>query len=297
MSTPFDVKPLHARVGAEIVGLDLAAPIEEATRQALYETWVEAGILVFRGIGTSAERHLALSRCFGVLEVHPVATLHVVGHPEIITLNNIGDTEPMIHFFDDVPIADRSGWHTDTIFTTAPCRGGLLRMVQKSREGGETGFIDTAAAYDALPQSMKDRIEPLEARFDFVVDLCDMRFGRFENLRHGDLGSVEFPEMPSVIHKLVWTHPESGRKSLNLSPLHLKEIVGMPRDEGDPILEALVDHTLSGPFEYEHAWEEGDMVLWDNWRTMHRALGIPPDCQREIQRTTINSERVIGRLA
>jgi taurine dioxygenase len=293
----FEIEPLEGAVGAEISGLDLDMPIDEVTRRALYEAWVEAGILVFRGIGTSAERHLALSRCFGALEVHPVPILRLARYPEIISLNNTGDTEPIIHYFDGKPIADQSAWHTDTIFTPSPCRAGVLRMVHKSETGGETGWIDTAAAYDALSESMKQRIENLEARFDFVVDLCDMRFGRFENLRHGDMGSVQFPELPTVIHNIVWTHPESGRKSLNLSPLHLTELVDMSRSKGDAILEDLVNHTIGGPFTYVHDWEEGDMVLWDNWRTMHRAFGIPPHCEREVQRTTINSERVIGRLA
>jgi len=293
----FEVRPLDAKVGVEIIGLDLDAPIDERTRKALYDVWVEAGILLFRQIGTSAERHLALSRCFGPLEVHPVPVLRLADYPEIISLRNTGDTEPIIHYFNDEPIADRSAWHTDTIFTPTPCRAGVLRMVQRSREGGETGWIDTAAAYDALSETMKQRIEDLEARFDFVVDLCDMRFGKFENLRHGDMGSVEFPELPTVIHRIVWKHPENGRKSLNLSPLHLTALVGVDRDIGDAILEELVQHTIGGPFGYVHNWEVGDMVLWDNWRTMHCALGIPPNCEREVQRTTINSERVIGRFA
>ena len=199
----------------------------------------------------------------------------------------------------DNSIGDGTCWTGGWVFI---CRGGLLRMVQKSAEGGETDWIDTAAAYDTLSAKMKRRIEDLEARFDFIVDLCDMRFGKFEKLRHGDMGSVKFPEIPPVIHRIVWTHPESGRKSLNLSPLHLREVVGMDRREGDEILEELVGHATAERFELEHDWEVGDMVLWDmvlwdNWRTMHRALGIPPHCQREVQRTTINSERVIGRYA
>lgn len=217
----FEVVPLDGTIGAEIVGLDLDAPIEQSTRRALYDVWVDAGILLFRQLGTSTARHLALSRCFGTLEVHPAKDLRLPDHPEIISLGNTGDTEPIVHYFDGEPIADRSAWHTDTIFTPAPCRGGLLRMVRKSEEGGETGWIDTAAAYDALSEDMKRRIEDLEARFDFT----DERF------------------------------------------------------------------TLV------HDWEVGDMVLWDNWRTMHRALGIPPHCEREVQRTTIDSERVIGRFA
>jgi taurine dioxygenase len=293
----FEVKPLDVSLGAEIIGLDLDAAIAEPTRQALYDVWVDAGILLFRQLGTSTARHLALSRCFGTLEVHPAEALRLAGHPEIISLRNTADTEPIVHYFDGEPIADRSAWHTDTIFTPAPCRGGLLRMVHKSAEGGQTGWIDTAAAYDALSEDVKRRIEDLEARFDFIVDLCDMRFGKPDNLRHGDMGSVEFPEIPPVIHKIVWTHPESGRKSLNLSPLHLREVVGMHRDEGDPILEELVRHATEERFTLVHDWEVGDMVLWDNWRTMHRALGIPPHCEREVQRTTIDSERVIGRFA
>ena len=135
MDVNFEVKPLEAEVGAEITGLDLDLPIDETTRQALYKAWVDAGILVFRGIGTTSERQLALSRCFGALEVHPVATLHHEDYPEIISLKNTGDTEPMVHYFDGEAIADRSAWHTDTIFTPTPCRAGLLRMVHKSEKG------------------------------------------------------------------------------------------------------------------------------------------------------------------
>lgn len=296
-SAPFQIVPLDAPVGAEITGLDLDAPLDDATRQALYAAWLDAGILVFRGLGTSAERHVALSRCFGPLEIHPVPDLRVPDHPEIISLRSAADRKPIIHYFDGEPIADRSPWHTDTVYTPTPCRAGLLRMVHKSEQGGETGWIDTAAAYDALSDAMKQRLEGLEARFDFVVDICDMRFGRPENLGHGDMGSIDYPSFPSVIHPLVWTHPESGRRSLNLSPLHLTEVVGMDRSEGDPLLEALVEHVTDGRFTYVHDWEPGDMVLWDNWRTLHRAFGIPPHCEREVQRTTIDSDRVIGRLA
>jgi len=292
----FEVKPLDAAVGVEILGLDLDEPIEDSTRQDLYDTWLDAGILVFRGIGTSAERQLALSSCFGQLEVHPVPSIRLEGYPEIISLKSTGDTEPIVHYFDGEPIAGRIPWHTDTIYTLAPCRGALLRMVHKPAKGGQTGWIDTAAAYDALPEETKQRIKDLEAHFDFVDDICDMRFGRPEKLGHGDMGNVEFPEFPTVIHQLVWAHPESGRKSLNLSPINLIDMVGMDRDKGDPILEELVSHTTDGRFTYVHDWEVDDMVLWDNWRTMHCAMGTPPDCEREVQRTTINSERVVGRF-
>lgn len=292
----FEVKPLDADVGAEIIGLDLDETLDEATRQALYDTWLEFGILLFRGIGTSSERHLALSRCFGELEVHPVESIRLEGHPEIISLKSTGDTEPVVHIFDGEPVAGRIPWHTDLIYTPTPCRGALLRMVHKPAQGGETGWIDTAAAYDALPEDLKKKIEGLEARYDFVADICDMRFGKPHKLEHGSMGNVEFPPFPDVAHPLVWNHPESGRKALMTSPVQLIDMVGMERAEGDPILKELVDHATDGRFTYVHEWEVGDMVLWDNWRTMHTALGTPLECEREVQRTTIKGDYQTGRL-
>lgn len=292
----FEVKPTGSGVGAEIVGLDLSRPIPDATRRALYEVWLDAGILVFRGIATSPERHVALSHCFGELDVHPVASVRLDGHPEIIELTSRGKDEPIVHYIDDEPIVGHIPWHTDMIYTLRPCRGALLRMVERPARGGQTGWIDTAAAYDALSPALKKRIEKLEARFDFVVNICDMRFGRPANLRFGTMGTKDFGRFPPVAHPLVWTHPESGRKSLVLSPIHLIEMVGMPRSEGDALLEELVAHTIGGRFTYVHDWELDDVVLWDNWRTMHKAFGTPEGLHRVVQRTSLRGERESGRL-
>ena len=292
----FEVKPTGSGIGAEILGLDLSRPISEATQRALYDVWLDAGILVFRGVGTSPERHLALSRAFGDLDVHPVESVRLEGHPEIIELTSRGKQEPIVHYIDDEPIVGRIPWHSDMIYTTRPCRGALLRMIERPARGGETGWIDTAAAYDALLPALKKRIEGLEARFDFVVNICDMRFGKPSNMRFGTLGTQDYGTFTPVAHTLVWTHPESGRKSLVLSPIHLIEMVGMAREEGDALLQELVDHTISGRFTYLHDWQSNDMVLWDNWRTMHTALGTPLGLHRVVQRTSIKGEREVGRF-
>lgn len=292
----FEVEPLAAGVGAEIVGLDLDQPIEGTTRQALYDTWLRWGILLFRGIGTSCERQLALSRCFGELEVHPVESIRMPGYPEIIRLASTGGTEQIVHYFDGEAVAGRIPWHTDLIYTPTPCRGALLRMVVMPTAGGQTGWIDTEAAYDALPQATKARIEGLEARYDFVTDICDMRFGRPPKLRHGHMGNVEYPEFPDVAHPLVWIHPETGRKALMTSPTQLRGMVDMDPAEGDALLEELVAHSTQERFAFVHEWEQDDMVLWDNWRTLHKAFGTPPECEREVQRTTLHGDHATGRL-
>lgn len=102
----FEVKPTGSGVGAEIIGLDLSRPVSGATRRALYDTWLDAGILVFRGLGTSPERHVALSHCFGDLDVHPVESVRLEGHPEIIELTTRGKDEPIV---------GRIPWHSDMI--------------------------------------------------------------------------------------------------------------------------------------------------------------------------------------
>ncbi len=292
----FETKPLATGVGAEIIGLDLSKPIDEPTRRDLCDIWLDVGILLFRGMGTSSERQLALSRCFGEPEIHPVESIRLEGCPEIINLTSRNSNEPIVHYFDGEAIAGRIPWHTDMAYTTRPCRGALLRMVEKPPRGGQTGWIDTTAAYDALSEEMKQRIEGLEARFGFVLDICDMRFGRPENMSHGSLGTAEFGDFPPVAHPLVWKHPVSGRKSLMVGPLHLIEMVGMDRDEGDPLLAELVAHATDDRFAYYHDWELDDMVLWDNWRTMHMAFGTPPEYHREVQRTSMRGEHDMGRL-
>lgn len=292
----FEVKPLANSIGAEVIGLDLDHEIDDVTAKALNKVWLDSAIVVFRGIGTSNEGHLRLSRAFGELEVHPIESIRLPGHSEVISLAQKGEKKQMTYYFDGEPVVGRIPYHTDLIYTTTPNRGALLRMVEKPAVGGETAWIDTAAAYDALDDEMKARIESLEARFDFVSDLRKMRFGNFWNVEVGDFGTVDYPDFPDVAHPLVWTHPLSGRKSLSLSTVHLIDMVGMERSEGDPILKALVDHTLDGRFNYTHDWEEGDIVLWDNWRTMHSALGAPPGYDRVVHRTTIKGEHQTGRL-
>ena len=292
----FETKPLDGGVGLEVVGLDLSKPIDRENREALNEIWLQAGILLFRGIGTSTERQLALSRCFGKLDIHPVESIRLPGNDEVINLSNKGKQRQRVNYFDGKAIAGRIPWHTDLIYTAMPCRGALLRMVEKPSRDGETGWIDTHAAYEALSEKTKSRIDGLEARFNFVADLREMRFDRPAKLEVGDVGTIDYPEFRDVAHPIAWVHPVTGQKSLCLSTVHLIDIVGMERSEGDPILKELVEHTLDDRFRYVHEWELDDLMLWDNWRTMHYAFGTAPEQTRVMHRTTIAGSWQSGRL-
>lgn len=295
------VEPLPGGIGAEITGLDLNREISPQDRESLRQAWLDSGILLFRGIGDSPDKQLALSRVFGELEVHPIENIRVEGYPELIWLSNRKSSQAApVYCYGGVPTVGRIPWHTDLVYTTTPNRGALLRMLDMPDSGGETGWIDTAAAFDALPPETQARIETLEARFRFVADPREMRFGRPDVTRPDESTLAQekafYPDFPDTVHPLVWRHPVSGRKALCVSPLHLRELVGVDRASGDALLQELVAHATDPRFSYIHRWEPNDMVLWDNLRTLHCALGHPPQDSRLVHRTTLKSEVAMGRL-
>lgn len=300
------ITPLPNNIGVEVHGLNLYNPIAPDTAKQLYQAWQSAGIMLFKTIGTSPERQLTLSRVFGELEVHPIENIRLEGYPELIWLANKDATSAPLYYYDGVPTVSRIPWHSDLVYTTTPNRGALLRMVNMPAQGGQTGWIDTAAAYNALSDELKTAIENKEGLFQFILNPCDMRFGKMNVERGKTVDQKQeanfYPDFPDIAHPLVWTHPETGNKSLCVSPLHLRALVnqGEPvtqeTEEAISLLTQLVDHATSGEFTYVHQWENNDMVLWDNWRTMHCALGHPPDLKRMVHRTTIKGSHSFGRL-
>lgn len=291
----FDLRKLDSDFGREIVGLNITDGIAPATAAALKQVWLEHGVLVFRGIGTSPEVQLELSRCFGELEPHPIEKFRLDGYPDLILLTNEGGPVGPVYDFDGVATTQRIPWHTDLAFTTTPNAGALLRMVRKAPTGGQTGWLDTAAAYDELDAATKDQIAELEAVYLFRAGLEEMRFNQQGGTRLSPRKD-NYPHFPPVANPLVWTHPETGRKVLNVSTLNIEYIIGQRDERGDALIRRLIEHTLQPRFQYVHEWDNNDMVLWDNRRTMHAAFGHPVDQIRVVHRTTIKGHVAMGRL-
>lgn len=289
------VEPLSGGVGVEVVGLEAGGTIPEPTARELRAVWLEAGVVVFRGAGRSPEALLNVSRCLGELEPHPIEHFRLPGYPDLILLSNEDGLTGPVYEFEGVPTYGRIPWHTDLAFATTPNAGAVLRMVKNSEHGGQTGWIDTAKAWEALDEATKTRIEGLEARYIFSPDLGGMRFNRPEGrLISGT--TKEMPSFPPVAHPLVWVHPETGRRVLNVSTLNIQSILGLPEIESDALIQRLIDHTLQPQFQYIHEWHNDDMVAWDNRRTMHKAFGHPVDETRIVQRSTIRSTVQMGRV-
>jgi taurine dioxygenase len=291
----FELKALPGGIGAEVLSLDPESLADPQTGAALRAAWLEHGILLFRDMAHSPEDLLALSRCFGELEVHPIPRFRLEGYPELILLTNRDGPTGPVYDFDGVAIHGRIPWHIDLAFTTTPNAGALLRMVQKTEHGGQTGWLDVALAHDALDEDTKVEIAGLEAIYHFASDLDQMRFNR----QGGTCLTPkreDYPHFPPVAHPLVWTHPETGRKVLNLSTLNIRGIVGMPQAESDVLIERLLAHAMQPRFQYVHEWQNDDVMLWDNRRTMHCAFGHPVEEVRIVQRSTLRGGVAMGRV-
>ena len=302
---PFTTEPLRwigAAVGDLDVDVERDDPIAPEVARALYDTWLEFGVLVFPRAGVSEEIQLALSRVFGELDVHPLEMLRVEGHEEIAPFGNL-ERPGTVFIVDGERIGGYLYWHQDMAYTPNLCKGAMLRMLRIPARGGDTLFCDTAKAYDELPEEWKQRIEGLET-LQLVRTSPPERPWGMAGHRARIAGPDEDPadplpqleELPLVRHPMVVTHPESGRRSLLLSPQGYGRILGMDRDEGDALFDRIVGHALQERFCYRHTWDVHDMVLWDNRRTMHMAAGYPFGEIRVAHRTTLKEPFAAGRI-
>jgi taurine dioxygenase len=175
-------------------------------------------------------------------------------------------------------------WHADKMYTPRPNRGALLRSVVRPKEGGNTGWIDTAYLYEALPYRIKCKIQGLH-----IVHSYDVAY-RAQSMVTGGLGM--FPE---TLHPLVVVHPESDRPALNLSPVSASRIIGPPDEEAAELLQYLIEFGTNEANAYVHEWEPGDLVAWDNLRAIHRAYGHKKRYPRVMHSMSLRPELTLGR--
>lgn len=282
--------------GLEIRGLDISGPIPDDVQKSLYALWLKHGVLVFKHIGVDAERHVRLAKVFGPLQAHPVPRLRLEGSPEIMLLATEKDTVPAQYVDEEL----RRGfiyWHSDMSYVPDINKGSLLRCLVIPERGGDTLWCDTALAYDDLSADMKATVDKMST-IQTVRGASPRAWGWPElSLRVAlEFQQEAIPPFPLVVQPLVITHQESGIKSLMPSPLGYVRIDGMGQKESDEFFEQLCRHALNPKYRYHHKWDVGDMVLWDNRRTMHCALGYPVGLRREMQRATLAEVQNTGRL-
>jgi taurine dioxygenase len=311
MTTPtLTITPLDP-VGAEVTGLEGVTAYDAELARALNRAWADFGVLVFRGVA-SAEQHLALSRCFGEIEVHPMPELRDRENPFFFPLG--GERVHAMVFDETDVIVNRIPWHRDTAYMPSMCMGAVLRMLEVPDRGGETLLGDTAAAYDDLPADLRQRLDGLEMLVNPSNGVIDrpklgtwwttVREARDDEYPAGVVPFHVKPgqapdksKFPATILPAVFVHPESGRKCLFISPMNAECFLDMDRKESDDLLAFLVAHMTDPRYVYRHRWRVNDAVIWDNRRFVHAAYGNPLGEKRRGLRTTLATRFLVGRYA
>ncbi|MGE0415419.1 MAG: TauD/TfdA dioxygenase family protein [Acetobacteraceae bacterium] len=267
--------PLGPHMAMAVHGIDLRrrpdADMIARLRQALWDHQV----LCIRGQDIEPGDFLAAVSLFGTPEIRPEIP-HVPGFPAVTTLSSEDrDTKG-----DGKRLVAGANWHTDDSFMAAPSALTALYGVIVPNVGGDTEFANMYAAYEALPETMKRRLNGMKAIHMMKPDRPGI--GRTRTIAPEILA-----QRPPSTHPVVRTHPETGRKALYVSRNRIDHIVGMDRDEGHRLIDDLVAHATQPRFVYRHKWQQGDLVIWDNRCLMHKANGDYPQGARRFMRRII----------
>jgi alpha-ketoglutarate-dependent 2,4-dichlorophenoxyacetate dioxygenase len=278
------IAKLHPMFGGDVTNLELSKPLDQAAMDEIQAALDKYAVLIFHGSKLSEEEQIAFAERFGPLEGQNgvlATNVAVRVSRKLVDISNLDENNSVLSAQDRRRMFALGNqlWHTDSSFKKTPAKYSLLHAHTVTAEGGETQFVDTRVAYDALPEKMKQRIEALQAEHSIFVS-------------RGKLGFTEFSEeerrtYPPVHRSLVRVHPGSGRKALYLAS-HASHIVGQPVPDGRMLIHELMEHATQPQFVYTHKWMPGDLVIWDNRCTMHR--GRPYDevnHRRDMRRATV----------
>ena len=276
-----DLRKLGRSIGAEVTGVDLRR-LDDASFQQIHQAFLAHQVIVVRDQTLTPDVQLAFSRRFGPLEDQLNAHYTVEGYPEVLVLSNdIKDGKP-------VGLIDGGDfWHSDSSHRERPSMATMLYAVKNPRQGGDTEFANMYAAYETLPEALKQRIAGLKG-VHAVSKLKNKRVTVSARRPDGKDFYERQKSIPDQVWPLVRTHPETGRKALYVSPRFTIGIEGLAEDEADEILDQLFAHQIREELLYRHKWRDGDLVIWDNRCVIHHATGgyTYPDV-RTMHRTVI----------
>jgi taurine dioxygenase len=269
-------RALGPQIGSEISDIHVQA-LDELEFESLYRAWLEHSVLVIHGQHLDIDEFLRYSRRFGVLAPHPSVSTRHPDYPEITMLGaNKFDADGKLNMA--IYRRGAEGWHTDGAYDAVPFKATQLYAVAIPSRGGDTLFASMYAAYAALPESLKDRLEGKQGAFTYG--------GRQK--RTALLSEADRDWTP-VFHPIIRTHPETGRKALYFDPGKILRIEGIEQSESDALIDELTDRMIQPDAQYRHKWTAGDVVIWDNRSCYHLAAGdYPPEEDRIHWRVSIH---------
>ena len=301
------IEPLRADLpfGCRITGVTEAVLEDETTRTRIAQAFHDHGLIVFAGVEPSNRLQVAISKVFGPLKEHPVEAVDKVDNealPGVIKIS-ADPSDCDIVEIDGKAYSSWLPWHFDHCYNNELNRAGVLRLVQGTPNGGQTCFADGIAIYRDMAPKLRGAIEGHSVIYSLDMQPDHIRFGRPGNFRvlqvdPHQLAILEQAKVfPRAIHPAVWTR-DSGEKVLHVSPWMAEGIEGEENPQGDVLLEAVAEeiHRLANACCYVHDWQPTDMLIWDNWRMLHRVTGCTPPHPRAIYRTTIKGDYGLGRF-
>ena len=284
---PISVKPVSPAVGAEIGGVDLSQPLDQATFDAIHSAWMDHLVVLFR------EQHLTdpqleqFSARLGALDTKPLYTddvLDTTTSDYVCVISNVK--------IGGKPIGDlgdgEAVWHMDMTYNDLPPIASALYAIEVPPSGGDTGFANMYRAYETLPAGLKARVETLQCKHDATRNSAG-------DIRRGMPETVDPRAGPGAIHPLVRTHPVTGRDALFLGRRRNAYIVGLPLEESEALLDELWAHATQPQFTWHHQWRKGDLLLWDNRCVMHRRDSFDPSTRRVMHRTQVKGDKPVFR--
>jgi taurine dioxygenase len=276
------IVPLNTPIGAQIHGLDVAAGIDDAGYRLVREALDEHSVVIMRDQEVSPANQRKLAAAIGTLRPLVYSQYSLPDFPEVMIVSNIVENGR------NIGIADAGSlWHSDGAYLAQPDMYSLLYGIDIPQRGGkalgDTAFTGTWKAYEALPQDIKSRLAGRRCINSFSWHL--EKKARLGQLKRAPQTPEQKAATPDVEQPVVRRHPHTGRPCLFVAEAHTTEIIGMPKDESDALLEFLWEHLKSEKFHYRHSWRKGDLVIWDNCAVQHLAHFDYGDLPRRLHRT------------
>lgn len=279
------IRPSGGAIGAEITGIDVSQPSHDRLFEDIAAALDRHAVVVIRDQKLTPPQLAAFSRHFGTPQVNVRAEVNHDDTPEVGWITNVTREGKRLGSHD----AGRY-WHSDLCYLEKPSKITVLHSLEvPERDGvtyGDTLFAGMAAAYDALPEAIKQRIDGLQAAngYRYMWNRKAREFGVRKLMSEKEL--EQYP--PDAIHPVVRTHPSTGRKCLYVCDGYTHRILGIPEEESRDLLEFLLAHATRSEFVYRHKWRVGDVLMWDNCAVQHKAsFDYAPPLRRVMQRCTI----------
>ena len=268
-------------MGTEVHGLDINQPLSDEKFATLRRKFAERSILLIRNQDLSPVSHITFSQRFGELEAHVLQNFCLDGHPEIFVVSNIKEKGKHIGAY-----GGSKEYHSDLAYIERPSLGSVFYCLECTQEGGETSFVSMFEVHDALPQDRREWLTRQKAVFDYPWN------HKIRTAHRPPLSAAQIVETPPVSHPCVRSHPETRRRAAFFSPIWIRNFEGMTEEESQPILAELCVFAMQPKFSYIHKWRPGDVLIWDNRSSMHKAMPFDEiNGRRRMHRTTICGDR------